>query len=101
MGGYVNGIYVSNIKSGKIDLGVLGIETDVLYQWRTLVPTYEKKVTPIKNVFLENVSAGEVKFVSRVLGQKDSPVAHVSLKNVTTGSVLEKKHIHEHLGGVE
>ncbi len=99
MGGYVNGIYVSNIRSGKIDLGVLGIETDVLYQWRTLVPTYEKKVTPIKNVFLENVSAGEVKFVSRVLGQKDSPVEHVSLKNVTTGAVQEKKHIHEHLTG--
>lgn len=97
MGGYVNGIYVSNIRSGKIDLGVLGIETDVLYQWRTLVPTYEKKVTPIKNIFLENVSAGEVRFVSRVLGQEDSSVAHVSLKNVTTGKVQEKKHIHEHL----
>ena len=99
MGGYVNGVYVRNIKSVKIDLGVLGIETDVLYQWRTLVPTYEKKVTPIKNVFLENVSAGEVKFVSRVLGQKDSPVENVSLKNVTTGTVQEKKHIHEHLVG--
>lgn len=97
MGGYVNNIYATNIKSGRIDLGVLGIETDVLYQWRNLVPTYEKKTTPIKNVFLENVSAGEVKFVSRVLGQKDSPVENVSLTNVTTGAVQEKKHIHENI----
>ncbi|HUP13115.1 MAG TPA: glycoside hydrolase family 28 protein, partial [Niastella sp.] len=60
MGGYVNNIYAANIRSGKIDLGVLGIETDVLYQWRTLVPTYEKRLTPIKNVFLENIAAGDV-----------------------------------------
>jgi polygalacturonase len=99
MGGYVNNIYAANIKSGKIDLGVLGIETDVLYQWRTLVPTYQKKLTPIKNVFLENVAAGEVKFVSRILAQKELPVENVSLKNITTGAVQEKKHIHENAKG--
>jgi hypothetical protein len=100
MGGYVNNIYATNIRSGKIDLGVLGIETDVLYQWRTLVPTYEKKLTPIKNVFFENVAAGEVKFVSRILGQKELPVENVSLKNIITGAVQEKKHIHENVKGV-
>jgi hypothetical protein len=77
----------------------LGIETDVLYQWRTLVPTYEKRLTPIKNVFLENVTAGEVKFVSRILGQKELPVENVSLKNITTGTVQDKKHIHENVKG--
>jgi polygalacturonase len=97
MGGYVNNIYATNIRSGKIDLGVLGIETDVLYQWRMLVPTYEKRLTPIKNVFLENVAAGDVKFVSRILGQKELPVKNVSLKNITTGAVLEKKQVHENV----
>lgn len=99
MGGYVNNIYATNIKSGKIDLGVLGIETDVLYQWRTLVPTYEKKLTPIKNIYLKNIAAGDVKFVSRILGQKELPVETVWLKRVTTGTVLEKKHIHENVKG--
>lgn len=97
MGGYVRNIYASNIKSGKIDLGVLGIETDVLYQWRTLVPTYEKRLTPIKGVFLSNITAADVKFVSRILGQKELPVEEVSLKNITTGKIQEKKHIHENL----
>lgn len=99
MGGYVNNIHATNIKSGKIDLGVLGIETDVLYQWRTLVPTYEKRLTPIKNIYLKNISAGDVKFVSRVLGQKEVPVANVWLKRVTTGNIREKKHIHENVTG--
>lgn len=97
MGGYVKNIYASNIKSGKIDLGVLGIETDVLYQWRTLVPTYEKRLTPIQNVFLSNITAGDVKFVSRILGQKELPVKNVSLKSIATGTVIDKKHIHENL----
>lgn len=97
MGGYVRNIYLSHVRSGKIDLGVLGIETDVLYQWRTLVPTYERRLTPIKNIYLDDVSAANVKFVSRILGQPELPVEHVSLKHITTGTVQEKKHIHEHV----
>jgi polygalacturonase len=97
MGGYVRNIYATNIKSGKIDLGILGIETDVLYQWRTLVPTYEKRLTPIKDIFLDNIVASDVKFVSRILGQKELPVENVSLKNITTGTVHEKEYIHENV----
>jgi polygalacturonase len=97
MGGYVQNIYMRNVNAGKIDSGVLGIETDVLYQWRTLVPTYERRLTPIKNIFLENITAGDVKFVSRILGQKELPVENVSLKNITTGKVQEKKYIEENV----
>jgi polygalacturonase len=97
MGGFVKSIYVTNVKAGKIDLGVLGIETDVLYQWRELVPTYERRLTPIKDIFLSNIVASDVKFVSRILGQKELAVQNVSLKNITTGTVEGKKHIHENV----
>ena len=97
MGGFVKNIHVTNIKAGKIDLGVLGIETDVLYQWRTLVPTYERRLTPIKDVFLSNVTASDVKFVSRILAQKELPVENIALKKITTGIIQEKKHIHENV----
>lgn len=94
-GGYVKNIYMSNIVAGKIDQGILGIETDVLYQWRDLVPTIERRLTPIKNVYLENVKATDVKFISRVLGQKELPVENVFLKNVHAD--LIKANIHENL----
>jgi len=97
MGGYVRNIHVTNVKSGKIDLGVLGIETDVLYQWRNLVPTYEKRLTPIKDVYLKNIEAADVKFVSRILGQKELPVENISLQNITTGKVSDKNYIHENI----
>ena len=96
-GGYVSNIYMSNIVSGKIDQGILGIETDVMYQWRDLVPTIERRLTPIKNVYLENVKATNVKFISRVLGQKELPVENVFLTNVKADLTQEKNHIHENL----
>jgi len=99
MGGYVDNIYASNLQAGKIDSGVLGIETDVLYQWRTLVPTYERRLTPIRNVYLSNITATDVQFVSRILGQKELPVQNVSLKNIAVGKVEEQKHIHENVVG--
>jgi len=96
-GGYVNNIYMSNITSGKIDEGILGIETDVLYQWRDLVPTIERKLTPIKNVYLENIKATNVKFVSRILAQKELPVENVFLMKVTADKVSGEKSIHENV----
>ena len=101
-GGYVRNIHVANIEAGKMDLGVLGIETDVLYQWKTLVPTIERRLTPIKDVYLTNIKAGSVKFVSNIQGQQELPVENVILKNVT---VLEQredvKHIHENVNRFE
>lgn len=97
MGGYVKNIYASNLNAGKVDLGVLGIETDVLYQWKTLVPTYEKRLTPISNVYLNNITVKDVKFVSRILGQPTLPVENISLKKITTGTIADRKHIHENV----
>lgn len=97
MGGYVKNIYASNLTAGKIDLGVLGIETDVLYQWRTLVPTTIRKLTPISDIHLSNITAKDVQFVSRILGQKELPVKNVSMKNIVTNKVQDKKEIHENV----
>jgi polygalacturonase len=97
MGGYVNNIYIKNIKAGKMDLGILGIETDVLYQWKDLVPTYVRKLTSIKNVHLENIKATNVQFESRILGQKELPVENIFLKNVVADTIRGKKQIHENV----
>lgn len=97
MGGYVNNIYVKNIKAGKMDMGILGVETDVLYQWKDLVPTYVRKLTPIKNVYLENIRASNVKFESRILGQKELPVENIFLKNVVADTLRGEKRVHQNV----
>lgn len=101
MGGFVKNIHMSNVKAGKVDLGILGIETDVLYQWRNLVPTVERRLTPIQNVYLDKVTASNVKFISRILGQKELPIKDIFLKNVKADTVSEKEHIHENVLNVQ
>ena len=96
-GGFVKNIYVNNIKAGKIDKGILGVETDVLYQWRDLVPTYEKRLTVIKDIYLKNIETTDVEFVSSVQGQKELPVENVFLNNVLADTIRNKKHIHANI----
>lgn len=99
-GGYVHNIHFRNITSGKIDLGILGIETDVLYQWRTLVRTVERRLTPIGDIYLGNVKATSVRFISRIQGFAELPVENVQLNNVQADVIREKDYIHENVNGV-
>jgi polygalacturonase len=88
-GGYVKNIHVSNVSATKIAGGVLSVETDVLYQWRDLVPTYERRLTPIEGLHVSNVTVGEAAFVCRIQGEAEMPVKNVSLRAVTVAKVLE------------
>jgi len=91
MGGHVKHVYFKNIEANAIREGILGIDTDVLYQWRTLVPTVVRKLTPIQDIYLENVSAKEAKFLSKINGNADLPVRDIHLKNVTLVSASEEE----------
>jgi polygalacturonase len=102
MGGYVKNIYVKNITGGNMQYGALGIETDVLYQWKNLVPTLIRKLTPISDIYLENIKAKSGKFISRILGQPELPVKNVHLKNVSVEQLQrDKKHIQENINNFE
>ncbi len=93
-GGYVKNIHVQNIKADKMREGIMGIETDVLYQWRDLVPTYEVRLTPIKDIYLTNIKASKANFISRIDGQEELPVENVFLENITLDSLLGEKYNH-------
>lgn len=86
-GGFVKSIFMRNVTAGDLRYGVLGIETDVLYQWRHLVPTYEVRLTPISDVYIEDVQVGRVQYVSKIEGQEALPVADVSLTGVSAERV--------------
>ena len=49
-GGFVKNIYLKNIKATQVSASVLGIATDVFYQWKNLVPQYEKRLTNIEGI---------------------------------------------------
>src|SRR5690606_23145590 len=99
MGGYAKNIYFSNIKAKNLKEGILGIDTDVLYQWRTLVPTKVKKLTPIKNIYLSHIQAEVGQFVSKINGNPELPIQTVQLKDVhlieTTSTAIQNKYVND------
>jgi polygalacturonase len=88
-GGYVRNIHMSNVSATRIAGGVLSVETDVLYQWRTLVPTYERRLTPIEGLHVSHIRVEEAKFVCRIKAEAEMPVKTVSLRDVKVNTVLE------------
>ncbi|ESQ93352.1 hypothetical protein ABAC460_01205 [Asticcacaulis sp. AC460] len=88
-GGYVKNIHLSNVSATKIAGGVLCVETDVLYQWRTLTPTYVRKLTPIEGLHVRHVRVDEAKFLCRITAEAEMPVKNVSLRDIQVQTLLE------------
>ncbi|MDC7682126.1 glycoside hydrolase family 28 protein [Asticcacaulis sp. BYS171W] len=86
-GGYVKNIHMSNVSATKIAGSVVAVETDVLYQWRTLMPTYVRKLTPIEGLHVSGIKVGEAKNLCFIKGEAELPVRNVSLKNVKVDKV--------------
>lgn len=89
-GGFVRNIHLTNIRSTAIVGGVLSVDTDVLYQWRTLVPTYERRLTPIEGLHIRNVTAVSAQYRASIKGEATLPVKAVTLDNVRVGMITGK-----------
>lgn len=85
-GGFVENIYMENVKSGSTQR-VLEIDTDVLYQWRNLVPTFETRLTPIRGIYLNNVTCDSTDAIYELKGNAEMPIRNVVITNVHVGKV--------------
>ncbi len=91
-GGFVENIHMENIEATATRESVLGIETDVLYQWKTLVPTVEERLTKISCIHVSNIKIAETGTPFRIEGDKRQPVTNVTLDNVTIGKARGKRN---------
>lgn len=80
--GYVKNIYVSNVQAANIEGGVVCIDTDVLYQWRTLTPTLDKVHTAISHIQVQNVTVDDARFVCDIKASEELPVKNIRLANI-------------------
>lgn len=97
-GGYVRNITMRNIECGVPLEGILSIETDVLYQWKDLVPTLERRLTKIEDIHVEAIAVEEVGQVARLLGQKELPIEIVSVSRVQSHRIREADQIENVVG---
>ncbi len=100
-GGFVENITMENIEATSTKAGVLGIETDVLYQWRNLVPAYEERLTRIRGINVRNVKVGKTATPFRIIGDKDKPVCDVLLENIEIGIAQGQKNRYENAENIK
>jgi lysophospholipase L1-like esterase len=91
-GGFVENIFVDNIRFAgeKPGKALLEIDTDVLYQWRDLVPTYETRYTKIGNINLTNIAVNKAEYGLWINGAKEAPIRGITLDNVTVGEITKQ-----------
>ena len=77
---------MENIKTGHVQR-VLEIDTDVLYQWKDLVPTYEERITRIDGIYLKNVLCDSADAVYELKGDAKLPIRNVFIEDVHVGKV--------------
>lgn len=93
-GGFVENVYMENVKCGST-LRVLEIDTDVLYQWKDIVPTYEERITRIDGIYLNNAYCHSADAIYDLKGDSRLPIQNVEIKNVHVGVVNEFiKNVH-------
>ncbi len=85
-GGFIENIYMKNVQAKSVQ-NVLEIDTDVLYQWKDLVPTYEERITRIEGIYMEQVSCELADAVYELKGDARLPIRKVQLKNVRVDHV--------------
>lgn len=87
-GGFVENIYMKNVKAGNTQR-ILEIDTDVLYQWKDLVPTYEKSITRIENIYMENVTCESADVIYELKGDVQLPIKNIQLSNIHVGTIKQ------------
>ena len=85
-GGFIEDVTVENVSATKM-LRVFEIDTDVLYQWRDIVPTFETKITHIGNITIRNARAAEADAIYELSGDNRDPIDGVTIENVHVGEL--------------
>lgn len=87
-GAFIENIYMERVSARKMDRA-FAVDTDVLYQWKDLVPTYKDTVTAIRNLYMRDVRCHEADGICQINGDKRLPVTNVNISNLHVDSVMK------------
>ncbi len=95
-GAFVENIYMDSIRTGGT-LRVAEIDTDVLYQWRDLVPTYKDTLTRISDIYLTNIQVDSAKAIYEFRGDARLPIHNVVMKDIVVDCVADTANSAQHV----
>ena len=83
-GGFIEDVTVENVSATRM-LRVFEIDTDVMYQWRDIVPTFETRITRIRNITVRNARAEQSEAVYQLRGDSREPIEGIVIEDVNVG----------------
>lgn len=95
-GAFVNDVYLEDVEADHADT-VFEIDTDVLYQWRDLVPTYETRRTVIDGIYLRHARLNSAKMMYRFVGDAEEPIRNVGISDVHVDSLSDEASVAENV----
>jgi polygalacturonase len=87
-GGFIEDIWMKNVRAGRMQR-VFEVDTDVLYQWRDLVPTYKDSITRISGLHIDSVFCDRTEAIYDLKGDSRMPIKDVEIKNISVGEVTK------------
>ena len=87
-GGYIRNITFEHVEANHV-LRAFDIDTDVLYQWRDLVPTYDTVYTLIDSITMQHVRVAHADAAIDLKGDPHQPVGTVIIRDVRVDSVSQ------------
>lgn len=87
-GGFIENIWVKGIQGGRMQR-VLEVDTDVLYQWRDLVPTYKDSITRIDGIHVDSILCERTEAIYDLKGDSRLPMRNIEISNVRVGEVTK------------
>lgn len=81
-GGFIHNITMENIDVENVG-NIFEIDTDVLYQYRNLTPTYDTRITDIDGIKVQNITC-KTAYVAiyDIKGDSRNPIKTVTLENI-------------------
>lgn len=87
-GGFIEDITVENVSATKM-MRVFEIDTDVLYQWRDIVPTFETAITRIRNITMRGAKCEQADAIYEIRGDKRDPIQGIVLEDIHVGTITQ------------
>lgn len=87
-GGFIENIHMENVTAGKMQR-MMEVDTDVLYQWRNLVPTYEERITHIEGLHAKNITCQRAEAIYDLKGDARMPIKNITLTDVHVEEVTK------------
>jgi len=85
-GGFVDNIVIRDIRVRSV-VKLMAVETEVLYQW-SVFPDYERRLTKISNLLLENVVCEGARSGVEIYGVPELPIDGVTFRNARIGTLM-------------